>query len=195
MMRRNSSALAAGLALFYIPAFGAPAGEPAPAGQTNRVLIQSAPGDNGWNAGHAPADWWGEIRRQHGHVGPWNILGWRMGRAALREFKTEWGRHDLEVICYLPPQTPFTCLVDGVAVGTGNSLGRLDLKLAEVFDTRQSFVAIRRKDATGPVLELHPRVGYLQAILNRPLEKLESLSRECAELPEPGLFELRWIAK
>ena len=105
-------------------------------------LVHSEAGTNAWNGGKAPADWYGEIQRYHGHVGPWNVLGWRIGQAALREMKSEWGKHELEVVCYVPPQTPFTCLVDGLSVGTGNSLGRLDLRLAEVLTRRETFVAV-----------------------------------------------------
>ncbi|MBK9139668.1 MAG: hypothetical protein IPM17_13040 [Verrucomicrobia bacterium] len=154
------------------------------------VTVQSQGGDNAWNLGRPPADWWEEIRRQHGHVGPWNVLGWRIGQAALRELGSDWGRHQLEMICHLPPQTPFTCLVDGVSVGTGNTLGRLDLRLAEVLDYRQSFVSVRRKDSPGTVLEYRPEPAYLRSILNQPVEKLEELSRDCARRPEAELFRV-----
>jgi hypothetical protein len=45
----------------------------------------SAAGSNIWNAAQEPTNWWNEIKQAHGHVGPWNVLGWRMGKAALRE--------------------------------------------------------------------------------------------------------------
>ena len=172
---------------------------PAPAPKTGDKptksgIVQSRPGDNAWNAGQPAEDWWAEIKRQHGHVGPWNVLGWRIGQAALRELKTQWGRHELEVICYVPPQTPFTCLVDGLSVGTGNSLGRLDLRLAEVLSYQQSFVAVRRKDLKGDVLEFRPQAAYLKSITDQPVGKLEGLSRRCAETPEPELFTIRRIS-
>lgn len=166
-------------------------GSPTLPARTNIVHVQSQPGDNAWNTGSAPTNWWAEIQRQHGHVGPWNVLGWRIGQAALRELGSAWGRHELEVICYVPLQTPFTCLVDGVAVGTGNSPGRLDLRMAEVFDYRQVHVAARRKDGTGAVLEFWPSAAYLKSILNQPLDALERLSRQCAQRPEQELFSLR----
>jgi formylmethanofuran dehydrogenase subunit E len=169
----------------------APVVPKAPAGRTNAVFIQSKPGDNAWNAGQAAGDWWAEIKRQHGHVGPWNVLGWRIAQAALRELNSEWGRHELEIICYVPPQTPFTCMVDGLSVGTGNSLGRLDLRLAEVLDYRQSFVAIRRKDGKGDILEFRPHATYLKSITNQPVEALERLSRECSTTREGELFTVR----
>ena len=157
-------------------------------------IVQSQPGDNAWNAGQPPGDWWAEIKRQHGHVGPWNVLGWRIGQAALREFQTPWGRHDLEIVCYTPLQTPFTCLVDGLAVGTGNSLGRLDLRLVEVFSYPQSFVAVRRKDRKGDVLDFRPSAAYLKSITDQPLAQLEPLSQQCIHRPESELFAIGRIS-
>jgi len=168
---------------------GAPAG-----GQSAAGRVGSQPGDNAWNTARPPEDWWEEIRRQHGHVGPWNVLGWRIGQAALRELKSEWGRHELELVCYVPPETPFTCLVDGLSVGTGNSLGRLDLRLAEVLIARESFVAVRRKDRQGDVLEVRPEPAYLKSIAGRPVEELERLSRECSRMPEEKLFTIRRLS-
>jgi formylmethanofuran dehydrogenase subunit E len=159
------------------------------------TLVHSQAGTNAWNVGKPPADWHGEIQRYHGHVGPWNVLGWRIGQAALRECKSEWGKHELEVICYVPPQTPFTCLVDGVSVGTGNSQGRLDLRMAEVLTWGQSFVAVRRKDGKGGVVEFRPHNGYLASIMNQPVEKLEALCQECATMPEDRLFVVRRVGK
>jgi formylmethanofuran dehydrogenase subunit E len=163
----------------------------APAGRTNAIFIQSQSGSNAWNAGQAAGDWWAEIKRQHGHVGPWNVLGWRMAQTAMRELKSEWGRHELEIICYVPPQTPFTCMVDGLSVSSGNTLGRMDLRLAEVMDYRQCFVAIRRKDGKGDILEFRPLPAYLKSITNQRVEALEGLSRECSGRPEAELFTVQ----
>ena len=66
----------------------------------------SASGSNIWNAAQEPTNWWNEIKQTHGRVGPWNVLGWRMGKAALRELNATWGQHELDVICYIPLKTP-----------------------------------------------------------------------------------------
>ena len=47
---------------------------------SNRFVFEAEPGSKVWNAGKATADWYGEIQRYHGHVGPWNVLGWRIGQ-------------------------------------------------------------------------------------------------------------------
>ena len=146
-----------------------------------------------WNRGKAPEDWWEAIERMHGHVGPWNVLGLRIGQAALREFDTEWGRHDLEIICYLPMRTPHTCMADGLVMGTGNCLGRLDVRLAEALSTELIYVAARRKDGKGSILVFRPRIEYLRTIRKPAADELERLSRQCMAAKESDLFKIEWI--
>ena len=148
----------------------------------------SAAGSNIWNAAQEPTNWWNEIKQAHGHVGPWNVLGWRMGKAALRELNAAWGQHELDVICYIPLKTPYSCIADGLVVGTGNSIGRLDIRLGEVMTMADVHVSVRRKDGIGPVLLLKPKVEYLEKIRSQPDEQLDALAHECGQLPEEKTF-------
>ena len=156
-------------------------------------FVGAVGGDNAYNRGQAPEDWWGEIKRMHGHVGPWNVLGWRIGQAALRELDTKWGWHELDIICYVPIKTPYSCMADGLVIGTGNTIGRLDIRLAEVVSLDLIQVCIHRKDGTGPVLIMKPRRAYLQHIDAPKPEQLETLSRECGKMEESDLFEIQRI--
>jgi formylmethanofuran dehydrogenase subunit E len=156
-------------------------------------FVGAVGGDNDYNRGQAPEDWWGEIKRMHGHVGPWNVLGWRIGQAALREFGMKWGWHELDIICYVPLKTPYSCMADGLVIGTGNSIGRLDLRLAEVVSLEFIHVCIRRKDGSGPILLIKPRHTYLKRIDAPKPEELEKLSRACSTMEENELFEIERI--
>jgi|GEM_PF-1004605 len=156
-------------------------------------FVGAVGGDNAYNRGQAPEDWWGEIKHMHGHVGPWNVLGWRIGQAALRELDTKWGLHELDIICYVPIKTPYSCMADGLVIGTGNSIGRLDLRLAEVACMDLIHVCIRRKDGEGPVLIFKPRREYLRRIDAPKPEELEKLSRQCSKMQENDLFEIQRI--
>jgi formylmethanofuran dehydrogenase subunit E len=156
-------------------------------------FVGAVGGDNAYNRGQAPEDWWGEIKRMHGHVGPWNVLGWRIGQAALRELDTKWGWHELDIICYVPIKTPYSCMADGLVIGTGNTIGRLDLRLAEVACLDLIGVCVHRKDDTGPVLIFKPRPAYLRHIDAPKPEELEKLSRECGNMQESDLFEIKRI--
>ena len=167
-----------------------PGGESGP----GRLLQPRATaGTNDWNKAREPQDWWGEIERMHGHVGPWNVLGWRIGQAALREFGATWGGHELDLVCHVPLETPFSCLADGLVVGTGNTIGRLDLRLAEVMSVSSIQVSVRRKDGVGGVLIFKPSTDYLATIRGRQLSELEALSRECGRLPEEKLFVMERV--
>jgi len=150
-------------------------------------------GDNDYNRAQAPEDWWGEIQRMHGHVGPWNVLGWRIGQAALRELDTKWGRHELDIICYVPLKTPYSCMADGLVVGSGNTIGRLDLRLAEAVSLEFIHVCVRRNDGAGPILIFKPRLSYLRHIDAPKPEELEKLSRECSTLKESDVFEIQRV--
>jgi formylmethanofuran dehydrogenase subunit E len=156
-------------------------------------FVGAAGGDNAYNRGQAPEDWWGEIKRMHGHVGPWNVLGWRIGQTALREFDTKWGWHELDIICYVPIKTPYSCMADGLVIGTGNTIGRLDIRLAEVVSLDLIQVCIHRKDGTGPILIFRPQRAYLQHIDAPKPEELEKLSRECSTMKESDVFEIQRI--
>ena len=153
----------------------------------------AALGGNVYNQGQEPEDWWGEIKRMHGHVGPWNVLGWRIGKAALREFDTKWGRHELDIICYVPLKTPYSCMADGLIIGSGNAMGWLDIRLAEVACLDLIYVCIQRKDGTGPVLIFKPRLVYLRHIDAPKPEELEKLARECSNMEENDLFLIQRV--
>ena len=149
-----------------------------------------AGGDDAYKRGREPEDWWGAIERMHGHVGPWNVLGWRIGKAVLREFETKWGRHELDIICYVPVKTPYSCIADGLIIGSGNTMGWLDIRLAEVMSIDLIHVDIRRKDGTGHVLVFRPRRDLLEHIDAPKPQDLEKLSRECSTMQESDLFRI-----
>ena len=82
---------------------------------------------------------------------------------------------------------------DGLVMGTGNSLGRLDIRLAEVISMDLIHVAVHRKDAEGPILIFRPRVEYLMQIQKPASEELERFSRQAAAAEEIALFKIERV--
>ncbi len=154
-----------------------------------KVIIQAPEGDNLWNRGTAPEDPWKAIEQIHGHVGPWNVLGWRIGQRALEQFDTYWGRHDLDITVYIPLATPYSCMADGLVIGTGNSIGRLDIKLAEVPKMEMICVEVSRIGSDAEKILYKPKFDYLEKILTAPEEDIHALSHECFELEDKELFD------
>jgi formylmethanofuran dehydrogenase subunit E len=156
-----------------------------------RVVRQASTGRNAWNKGNKPADWWKEIENRHGHVGPWNVLGYRMGEFILSELGTEWGAHEYVITAHIPASTPYSCILDGLAVGTGNSEGRLDLLWAEVALPEFVHVSVRRARDRALALVLVPSTAYLEKISQGTVHDLEAQSRECERLPLDELFAVK----
>ena len=68
------------------------------------------------------------LRAFHGHLGPYVVLGYRMGREALKELRSD-GHFGLtaEVHSLLSP--PQSCLIDGVQLGSGCTLGKRNITI------------------------------------------------------------------
>ncbi len=63
------------------------------------------------------------LRFFHGHIGPYAVLGYRIGQRAMDVLGA--GKHfDMHVTVASPKTTPYTCLIDGLQVSTGCTLGK-----------------------------------------------------------------------
>jgi formylmethanofuran dehydrogenase subunit E len=188
-MKRNPFLPAVIALLLGAPAAADESSHHAADSATTAVAHGSSPGRNAWNMGVEPKDWWAEVKNSHGHVGPWNVLGYRMGKAAMRELGAGWGDHTLNLTAHIPMHTPYSCILDGLAAGTGNSPGRLDLGAAEVASVEFLHVSARPANGKGGLV-MKPRGAYLKKIGGGAVADLERLSLECRDLPESELFEI-----
>jgi formylmethanofuran dehydrogenase subunit E len=68
-----------------------------------------------------------ELARFHGHLGPYIVLGYRMGRYALSRFGDN--PFALSARVYCSGTTPQSCLADGVQLGSGCTLGKGNIEL------------------------------------------------------------------
>jgi len=93
------------------------------------------PGHEHVHPGHAgtseaPADPLARMKEFHGHLGPYVVLGYRMGMIALE--RTGSGGHfeiSAEIHSVLSP--PRSCLIDGVQLGSGCTLGKRNITVEE----------------------------------------------------------------
>lgn len=80
---------------------------------------------------HAPAraiDPLAMIKSFHGHLGPYVVLGYRMGRIALRETGSA-GHFGLDAKVFSILEPPHSCLIDGVQLGSGCTLGKRNISV------------------------------------------------------------------
>lgn len=70
------------------------------------------------------------LRQFHGHIGPFVVLGHRIGLRA-REVLGATKYFGMEVDVTGPKVTPYTCLIDGLQTGTGCTLGKGNITIGE----------------------------------------------------------------
>ncbi|MFB3896227.1 MAG: FmdE family protein [bacterium] len=70
----------------------------------------------------------------HGHLGPYLILGYRIGMIGLRETQAKkYFGVTVEVKC--PAKPPERCLVDGLQFATGATYGKANIQVTKFTDT------------------------------------------------------------
>jgi inosine-uridine nucleoside N-ribohydrolase/formylmethanofuran dehydrogenase subunit E len=68
------------------------------------------------------------IKTFHGHLGPYLVLGFRMGLASLEATGSE-GHFDISAEIHTALQPPASCLLDGVQLGSGCTLGKRNIEV------------------------------------------------------------------
>jgi len=64
----------------------------------------------------------------HGHLGPWLVLGIRIGEDAMKALEARrWFGAD--VVVSGPPQPPHSCIADGLQISTGCTFGKRNIHI------------------------------------------------------------------
>ena len=68
------------------------------------------------------------LRTFHGHLGPFVVLGYRMGKLALERSGSA-GHFGIEADVHSILEPPPSCLIDGVQLGSGCTLGKRNIEV------------------------------------------------------------------
>ncbi|KQC03383.1 MAG: hypothetical protein APR53_05475 [Methanoculleus sp. SDB] len=124
----------------------------------------------------------GELGAFHAHIGPFLVLGYRIGRYVRDHFCDDPFSISARVCC--PARSPERCMVDGIQVSSGCTLGKENIVVIDDPDVRAEFeaggrlIVIRPRPFPRPVRDAHYRENLLR----------------CAEdffvLPDAELFDV-----
>ena len=91
-----------------------------------------------------------ELAKFHGHLGPYIVLGYRMGRYALKYF----GDNPFEIFAtiWCSGKTPQSCIMDGIQLGSGCTFGKRNILL-----NISEYVEVMFRHADGRAILLKPR--------------------------------------
>jgi formylmethanofuran dehydrogenase subunit E len=130
----------------------------------------------------------------HGHLGPFLVIGVRMSLIALRELRLRKNAHRLRVTATLKNCTPFSCVLDGIQVTTGCTMGNRKLRFTE----DSSLIAARfalQEGSKEVSVSVNP--ATFQELKDRllaeglPPEDVRELAHSIGSMPEGELFIVR----
>ena len=124
----------------------------------------------------------------HGHLGPWAVIGYRVGERALRESGLQRSSKDLIVVHRCPEAVQYTCMLDGLHAATGASIGKLTLKHEVVPAEQLGTVVVDRAHGRQYHFTINPEL--VSAILNLDHEHQISEARRVAALTDEKLFRV-----
>jgi len=127
----------------------------------------------------------------HGHLGPFLVIGVRMGLIGLRELKTSEGDLKLQATAILRRVPPFSCAIDGIQVTTQCTIGNGKLKLKNKPETISAVFELNKQRQVTVTLKSSK---YEELKKSLPKDRMSykniQLAREVASSPEEDLFTI-----
>ena len=125
----------------------------------------------------------------HGHLGPFLVVGVRMGIIGLKQLEARQGDTALRATVSLKRSVPFSCVIDGIQVTTKCTIGNAKLKIRnspkEISTTLEILGGKRVTVTVNPA-----RLAELRRSLPKTVasDQLEEIARVIASMPEEDLF-------
>jgi len=128
-----------------------------------------------------------ELARFHGHLGPFIVLGYRMGRYALQKLGDN--PFALKASVYCSGITPQSCLADGIQLGSGCTLGKGNIEIVKSDAVYSEF------SSDGAKIRLKP-LGLKQLPQDTPDYELEieKYAADLYALPDDQLFSVEVLS-
>ena len=126
-----------------------------------------------------------EAVRFHGHLGPWLVVGYKVGELAKRLLNPK-DYNELKCTVRIPRQVPFTCSIDGVQASTSCTLGKMNLAVEDGEDFEYVFT----KKSTGETVRLKVKKEVVERVKSLVSSSVEEAAKYVMELEPWAIFEL-----
>ncbi len=125
----------------------------------------------------------------HGHLGPFLVIGIRMGLIGLRELDVVKGAKNLNVTAYLAYKVPVSCILDGLQLATSCTLGNTRLKIKK---SKKTYVSFKIQNGKKVIVIIKPETyrKIMKELSSKKLNvnKIEDMSYKIALQPENDIF-------
>jgi len=128
----------------------------------------------------------------HGHLGPFLVMGVRIGLIGVRELEAKGNQEKLRVTAMLRNSVPFSCVIDGIQVATKCTIGNKKLRLRRSLGIAARFELQRGEQVTVAVNPASFDTLKKKLLAeNVPPEEVRQLAQLVASMPEEELFIIR----
>jgi formylmethanofuran dehydrogenase subunit E len=128
----------------------------------------------------------------HGHLGPFLVIGIRIGLIGLRELELKQDTEKLQVTASLKYSVPFSCVLDGIQVTSGCTFGNQKLTLKNSPGIAAEFQIPNKKQLTVAVnqtaFDKLKKKLLSEKVSNHEMQRLAQL---IASMPEKDLFVIK----
>lgn len=126
----------------------------------------------------------------HGHLGPFLVIGVRMGNAAQRVLSSYEENSKLQITAKIPFLTPFSCIIDGIQVTTKCTVGNQKLKIE---NSEKEIAASFKPQNSHDSLELLVNPHVIEELTNKfsAGASSEELAWKIASMKENKLFKIK----
>ena len=77
-----------------------------------------------------------QLKRFHGHLGPFVVIGYRMGAIARKKLEGK-----IEAIVFTGTKVPLSCIIDGIQFASSCTLGKGNISVQEKEEAKAHFVS------------------------------------------------------
>jgi len=127
----------------------------------------------------------------HGHLGPFLVIGVRMGKTAQRilDCQNTSGYKKLQATVKTPMRTPFSCVIDGIQATTQCTIGNQRLRTE---NSKKEIIATFELQESDKALKVIVNQNIIEDLMNKTSESRtnEDLAWKIAQTPENQLFTI-----
>jgi len=126
----------------------------------------------------------------HGHLGPFLVIGVRMGNMAKRILKPNIKENKrLQATVKIPLLTPFSCILDGIQTTTQCTVGNQKLRTE---NSQKEITAHFELQNSNKVMKVSVNPKIIEELTSEMSEGLtnEELARKIARIPDNQLFKI-----
>jgi len=128
-----------------------------------------------------------DAERFHGHLGPYVLIGQRIGECAMRALSAE-RYFGVEVIVACSGKPPQSCLVDGLQVSTGATYGKRNITIVEAPEIKVTVTDKKTNRKLGFTLADRARTTIAQ--MGKDHDGVDRTARLMSSWPDGDLFTI-----